>query len=39
MLTEGYTVFSEPLKYDSKPNDAGKKLQHVGQYAELYRKN
>jgi hypothetical protein len=39
MQTEGYTVFSGPLKNESKSNDAGKKLENAGQDAEVYRKN
>jgi hypothetical protein len=39
MNTEGHTVFSGPLKHGSKPNDAGKKLEHAGEDADIVRKN
>lgn len=39
MQTDGYTVFSGPLKHGSKSNDAGKNLEHVGQEGEVARKN
>lgn len=39
MQTDGYTVFSGPLKHGSKGNDAGKKLEHAGEDAEIIRKN
>ncbi len=39
MQTDGYTVFSGPLKHGSKSNDAGKNLEHAGEGAEVVRKN
>ncbi len=39
MQTDGYTVFSGPLKHGSKSNDPAKNLEHAGQDAELIRKN
>lgn len=29
MQTEGYTVFSGPLKHDPNSNNPGKKLEHA----------
>lgn len=39
MQTDGYTVFSGPLKHGSNSNDTGKNLEHAGKDAEVVRKN
>ena len=39
MQTDGYTVFSGPLKHGSNSNDAAKNLEHSGKDAEVVRKN
>jgi hypothetical protein len=39
MQTDGYTVFSGPVKHGSNTHDAGKKLEHAGEDAEIIRKN
>jgi hypothetical protein len=39
MQTEGYTVFSGPVKHDPNSNNPGKKLEHAPEDAEIIRKN
>ncbi len=39
MQTDGYTVFSGPVKHGSNNQDAGKKLEHADENAEIVRKN
>lgn len=39
MQTDGYTVFSGPLKHGSNSNVPTKNLEHAGKDAEVVRKN